>query len=255
MQLLPSILVLLLVLLAACGGGEHPLSLSGNWQINLKNTATGAVKGESGFFVQSGSSLNGSLLLTGQTVCAGVGSVQGQVNGSTVTISVIQVGETVNLTGNADTGTSMSGDYSILASPCGNSQVGTWTGTQVKPIAGSLKATFTSTMTPGSVLNFTGTIAQGTNNGSSAATVSGKMSTLDSTCLSGVSIGGQISGTAIVLNLLSSEGISIGQLTGTTTSDATTITGTYNLFPQSTPVVGCHDIGTASITVQAGSAS
>src|SRR5262249_53945401 len=97
-------LLMCVSVLNACGGGSNTAannanSLSGNWQITMQNTATGAIKSESGFLVQAGNSLTGNILLTGQTVCSGVGSVQGRLDGAKVSLVVNQVGETVNLTG------------------------------------------------------------------------------------------------------------------------------------------------------------
>src|SRR5262249_50227961 len=130
-------LLVWLVGLAACGGGSSSTSsVAGNWQLTLTNTNTGAVKSESGFLLQSGDTVSGNVLLTGQTGCSGVGSALGHVKGSDVSIGISQVGQTVNLTGTS-AGTKMSGDYSILSSPCGNSQVGTWTGDQVLTLTGS----------------------------------------------------------------------------------------------------------------------
>jgi hypothetical protein len=77
-----------LVVMTACGSGNAAgPSLSGNWQAVLTNTATKAMKSESGFFVQTGNSLAGSVLLTGGTACPGVGSAQGQLSGLNVAIA------------------------------------------------------------------------------------------------------------------------------------------------------------------------
>jgi hypothetical protein len=254
MRILVPVLLVCLVVITACGGGSSNGAsslLSGNWQAALKNTTTGAVKSESGFFVQSGKLLAGSVLLTGGTACAGVGSAQGQVSGLNVAIAVNQVGETVNLTGTAASdGSTMSGNYSILASPCGNSQVGTWTASQVHTLTGAFQATFTSTDTTGLVFHLAGKITQGPNNGGSTTTLAGSITSTDAPCFSTASVAGQISGTAVVLNLLSSEQVALGQYLGTATTDATTITGTYNLQPQSPVHGGCRDFGTGAISVQ-----
>lgn len=241
-----------LALMTSCGGGSSSApGLSGNWQLTLVNTQTNASKSESGFLLQSGNSVTGSVLLTGQTNCAGTGSAQGKVNGSNVDITVNQVGQTVGLTGTIATGGSaMSGAYTILASPCGNSQVGTWSASLVSPLTGNLNATFTSTATPGLVFQFTGTINQGPNAGGTSASLSGSMQSTNAPCLTNLSLAGQISGTTIVLNLLSTEGIAIGQYLGTTTTNASTVTGTYNLQPQSPLQSGCHDFGNAALTLQ-----
>src|SRR5579863_532969 len=245
-----------LLSLTVCGGGggngnSTSSLLTGNWQASLKNSTTNAVKSESGFIIQSGNFLSGNVLLTGSTACAGVGSAQGQLSGLNVAIAVSQVGQTVNLMGTASSdGSTMSGNYTILASPCGNSQVGTWTATQVHALTGSFQATFTSTKTTGLVFHFGGKIAQGPNNGGSTTTLAGNMTSPDAPCFSTASITGQISGTAIVFNLLSSEGVPLGQYSGTATTDATMITGGYNLQPQSASNSGCRDFGTAKVSVQ-----
>src|SRR5579863_1323597 len=118
MRLLVPFFLLGSIALTACGGGGSNSTgkslLSGNWQFALTNPLTGAVKLESGFLLQSGSALNGTVLLTGGTVCAGIGSAQGQLQGSNVSIAVSQVGQTITLTGTTQgSGSQMSGNYSI----------------------------------------------------------------------------------------------------------------------------------------------
>jgi hypothetical protein len=248
--LLTSSLVCLL-LLTACGGGSGGSaatgpSLAGNWQITLQNSVGNNLKTESGFFLQTGSSLNGNLLLNGSnTVCAGVGSVIGEVSGSNVAITVDQTGQTINLTGTAKSNSSMSGDYSIFSSPCGFTQVGTWTGTLVQPITGAFQATFTSTKIGGLVFHFSGKVTQGQNTGASTASLSGSMTSTDSPCFTEASIAGLVSGTAIVFNLLSSEGVALAQYRGTASTDGKSITGNYDIF--TTPPGTCTDFGTATV--------
>jgi uncharacterized protein YfaS (alpha-2-macroglobulin family) len=58
-----------------------------------------------------------------------------------------------------------------------------------------------------------------------------------------------ISGTSVVLNLLSAEGVALGKYQGTTTTDATSMTGYYRFSNAVTG--GCQDIGGATFTVQA----
>jgi hypothetical protein len=237
--------------LAGCGsgGGNGNSSISGNWQILLTNPATGAVKDESGFLLQSGNSLAGNVLLTGSTICPGVGAAQGRVTGSGVSLTVIQIGQTISLTGTSSgNGSQLGGNYSILASPCGTTQVGVWIGTQIPALSGNIQATFTSGTTPGQVIHFGGTISQGPNTGGSTTTLSGMMTSTDSPCFSSAAITGQISGTAVLLNLATSEGATIGQFIGKAATDATSVSGTYDFFPHgATP---CFNYGTATIAVQ-----
>ena len=250
MKPLRLMLLVCLTALIACGGGSGSQKLSGNWQIELHNPATGALKKESGFILQSGNILAGQFLLTGGTICPGIGSAQGQVSGTNVSIAVSQVGQTITLTGTAaGDGSNMNGNYSILESPCGTTQVGNWMANQVAALTGQLQATFTSSSTAGQVSHFSGSVTQGPNRGESTTTLTGSLSSTDAPCVSSASIAGQISGTAVVLNLLSSEGVALGQFVGTMTTDAATITGTYNVLPQSSN--GCADTGNAVVSVQA----
>jgi hypothetical protein len=203
--------------------------------------------------MQSGISLSGEFLLT-LTGCAGVGIVSGQVKGDNVSIGVTQNGQTITLTGTASTGGSMmSGDYSLLASGCGNTQTGTWTAVRVSPVLGTLNAVFTSTLSPGVVIHFAGKISQGDNTGQSNAPLTGNMTSADSQpCYSNVNIVGQVSGTAVVLNLVAPDGTVLGAYQGTGTTDMTSMNGQYNFFNANSDVLGdCGggDFGTATITV------
>ncbi len=244
--------LLCLAMLSACGGGgPKTASLSGNWQIQLQSETSSET--QSGFLLQSGRTITGGLQLSGQTIsgvaeCAGVGSVQGQSSGSNVAIAVSQAGQTANLTGTsgADLAT-MNGNYSILASGCGQTETGKWTATQVKPLTGNFQFAFTSGASAKS-FHYTGTITQGPNLGESTATLSGSMTSSDAPCLTSASLAGVVSGTSVILNFISTEGNSLGKYQGTMTADAKSITGFYRF---SNPAIGsCDDIGGATITAQ-----
>jgi hypothetical protein len=254
MKIVMTIALGFVLILSACGGSGNSSSttgnFAGNWQMALQRDGTTTFKTESGFIVQSGENLTGNFLLNGSTVCPGVGSAQGQINGSNVSITVSQISQTVNLTGILGSGGSLSGTYSILASPCGINQVGTLTAMQVKTLAGMLQGTFTSNKTSGLVYQGSGKVTQASNTGASAADLSGSMTSSDAPCFSELSMSGSISGTSVVFNLLSTEGLALGQFHGTTTADATQITGIYdflNTLPP--PLGGCQDTGTAVFTV------
>ncbi len=245
--------LLCLAFLTACGGGGSPnndAALSGNWQITLQNTTS--TENESGFLLQSGPTLLGGLQLSGETisgqaVCAGVGSVQGQASGPNVALTITQAGRTVNLTGIADSNfASMNGNYSILAAGCGETEVGTWAATAVKPLTGSLQLTFTSGESA-AVFHFTGTITQGTNTGQSTATISGTMSSKDAPCPPEANIAGVVSGTSVVFNFLDIAGDALGKFQGTISPDATSISGYYR-FSNATGGK-CTDLGGAAGTI------
>jgi len=259
MRTLGAASLMCVIMLTACGGGSGtkvPEGLSGNWQMTLQNATSSET--QSGFLLQSGNTLTGSLLLSGQTIsgqttCIGVGSALGQANGSTVMMTVSPAGQTVNLAGtSANNFTSMSGSYSILAAGCGQTEIGKWTANQVNPLSGSFQAKFTSSES-GNVFSFTGTIAQGPNTGGSTAALSGSMTSTDSPCFTTASIAGVISGTSVVFNLLTAEGVALGKYSGTMTTDATAITGYYRFSNATTG--GCQDVGGATFAVQAAPAT
>jgi len=239
----------------SCGSGKSntaasPGVLSGNWQMMLQQSPpSSTAQTESGFLLQTGSSLVGELVLKGQTTCAGLGSVQGNLSGSEVTLTLNQIGQTVTLTGTAASdGSAMAGTYSILANSCGSSSsTGTWTAVPVRQVTGTYLGVFTSGYT-GLVYNFAVSVTQGANTGTSVATLSGKMTSNNAPCEESVSISGVVSGTSIVFNFLNSDGSAVGQFQGTTSADAGTLTGTYDYLAE--PNVCTGDNGSVSMTQQ-----
>jgi len=238
-----------------CGNGSATNAgssglLSGNWQIAMQqNPPSTNGESESGFLLQTGNSLTGEFALSDQTQCAGLGSVQGTLRGSDVALTVNQAGETVTLTGTASKdGSGMAGTYSILAASCGgNSSIGTWTASPVKPVTGTYLAVFSSGYT-GYVYDFAVSLTQGANTGTSIASLSGKMSSSGALCGNSLNLSGVVSGTSIVFNFLASDGTAVGQFRGTTSADATSMTGTYDFVPQTG---GCGgDAGTITVTLQ-----
>ena len=231
-------LLVCVFLLLSCGTSNNTASsdgaLSGNWQVTLQqNPPSSITQSESGFLVQSGDSLSGQLVLSGQTHCAGLGSVQGTLTKSNIGITVNQIGQTVNLAGTAASdGSSMAGTYSTFASGCSDgSSTGTWIASPVKPVTGTYAATFTSYTLGvyGSVI----TVTQGPNTGASVATLSGTMTLSNAPCgNNNVSVSGVVGGTSIVFNFLTSDGSAVGQFRGSTSNDAKTLTGTYDFLAQ-----------------------
>lgn len=224
--------------------------------MTLQN-ATGS-ETQSGFLLQAGNSVTGNFQLSGQTIsgqttCAGIGSAAGQVTGTSLSLTVNPVGQTLTLSGVSATNfTSITGDYSILASGCGQTETGTWTASLVSTLKGNFQATFTSNG-PLGVSHFLGTITQGQNTGDSSATLSGSMTSTDSPCFTTASLAGVISGTSVVLNLLTSDGTTLGKYSGTMTTDATSITGSYKFSNATDTTVlspSCQgDGGNATVSV------
>ena len=244
-------LFVFLAIMTGCGSSTRsPITLAGNWQLSLDNNSG---KIPSGFLLQSGNSLNGDFLISGN--CSGVGTAQGQLSGANVNITVDGADQSLSLTGTVSAdGSSMSGQYSNLASGCGFSETGNWTASKVKDFAGTFQGTFTSVIATNLVFHFSGTVAQGSNTGSSFAALSGNMNSSDSPCFSSAVISGQVSGTAVVLNLLDANGVALGKIDGNTTFDASSMTGNYYFINTKVPLScgsnGTSDFGTFSLTMQ-----
>lgn len=217
--------------------------------MTLQPTApSGASEMEAGFLVEGKTSLAGELLLSAQSECAGVGAVDGTVNGSDVVLTLQQMGQVVTLTGVAtNDGASMGGTYSVLGSSCaGGSSSGTWSASPVKAVTGSYVGTFNSNAAFSYTFNMN--VTQGSNAGTSTSTISGTMNSANAPCAKSLSITGTIGGTAIVLNFLTSDGTAMGQFRGTTSADASTLTGTYDFLPEQNVCTG--DGGTITIQLQ-----
>ncbi len=251
----------LLLVVSGCGGGSSSggstaASVAGNWQMSLQKSGSRLKpRTQSGFLVQNQSAVTGGVMFVDYP-CTGVGSLTGSVNGTSVAFTVGLTGLSINLTGTLGSDqASMSGDYTILTSGCettsgSNQETGTWTANLVKPLSGSFQGTLTSKHL-GTAVPVTGQIAQGQNSGISSTSLSGNLSATGY-CFASASISGVISGTSAVLNMLSSAGTQIGQVTGTTSLDGTSVTGTYTILPQgASGIYPCSvgDSGSVTLTL------
>jgi hypothetical protein len=259
----------LLLTAISCGGGATSTpqsgSLSGNWEIQLfRHVNPNPPLVYTGFLVQSGSNITGSLMFNlsavGSGQCEGVGSVNGTMDQQNVSLTINEQGEDVSLSGAVPaTGSALSGQFSSLAGGCTYyANTGTWTATSIAPLAGSFHGAFTSSTVPSNgAFNVTGTLNQGPNTGGDTATLSGNLvsSTTPNFCsyLSSATITGLISGTSVLINLYGPNGMQITQLgqiggssTVTITPDATSMTGTYSFPSISSSCIG--DKGTFQLT-------
>ena len=192
-------------------------------------------KTQSGFLIQNGGTVTGSVIFTDQP-CSGVGGVTGTVSGTAISLLVSPTGVNVNLSGTIGSGqNSMSGNYTTLSTGCSATDVapgtGIWTANRVKPLSGNIQGTLTSKDESLSPVTVTGKVSQGPNTGISAVPLTGSLSATDY-CFSTADISGVISGTSVLMNLVSSDGTQIGQVSGTTSLDGTFITGTYQVMGQ-----------------------
>jgi hypothetical protein len=184
-----------------------------------------AILSVSGFFVQSGNSVMGSVKLPGSTLngnCAGVGLLTATMSGQNIAISVNESGSTMSLTGNVSADNkSMSGTYETLAGGCSDKpSSGTWTAFQVPP----LSLTFTGTLSqsaymelltgvsPPVPITVSGKINQSANIGSSNATLTGTISAVGYLCFWTASLNGTISGENVVLSIIGFREAQIGTI-------------------------------------------
>jgi hypothetical protein len=249
-----------LSLLASSCGSSSPKAatsgaLSGNWIISLtKTNATNIVHTQSGSLLQVGDTIGGSVIFV-DTPCSGVGSVNGSISGSNVTLNVNPVGTSVTLTGTSGSIGSMSGNYTILSTGCIGSQAspesGTFTASLVTPLSGSVTGTFTSKNNAPS-FTATGTITQAANTGLSATPLTGSL-TFTGFCYPSANIVGSISGTSVVINLVDANGAQIGQISGTASLDGTLVgSATYNYLGQGAGSA-CVDGSSGTATLNIGS--
>ena len=104
----------------------------------------------------------------------------------------------------------------------------TWSANSVPPITGGFQGFFhsiskTNAVLAGQVFAVTGSLIQGDNIGASSATVTGSLSFAGYPCLTKAAVNGQISGSALVLQIFNaSSGSDVGQIGGLPTGTGTT---------------------------------
>jgi hypothetical protein len=252
-RVLGTALVLILLCVAlACGDNSTPKptsgSLSGNWEITLNRHASTVPQVFSGFLLQSGNSIGGSVILGGG--CQGVGPVTGTLDNQQLSLTIHEFGQDVTLVGSAPSSSGfLGGDFSTLPGGCTEfPNTGTWSAQMIPPFGGSFHGTLTSASN--GTVSFSGNLTQGPNTGDSNAALSGNLATTGSpqfcSYLTSASITGLISGTAVTLNLFGSDGVQITQINATAAADATSITGPYIFQKISDSCFG--DQGTIQIT-------
>src|SRR5215472_419887 len=134
--------------LAACGTSDPkpvPSSLSGNWSITLNRHAATDPQTFSGFLLQSGTTLNGSVILGDG--CSGVGPVTGTLDGQNLSMTINEFGQDISLAGSVPSGNGiLSGAFSTLPGGCtGFPNTGTWVAQLIPTIGGTFHGTLVST--------------------------------------------------------------------------------------------------------------
>ncbi len=227
-----------LIILSACGGGsgsssrsQSSGSLAGNWQFTMSAPSDNSFQGgmQGGFLLQSNSSVTGgvtySISLPPQqqggapTLCnSGSAPVTGSLNGQNVSLTAVAGSQTFTLTGTlSGDGSTMMGTYaSNDGQGCGTAQTGLqWSAASVPPLNGTIQGNFHSALNPTlRDQNFpvTGVLTQGENIGASNATVTGTLNFEGYPCLTSASVNGQISGNSVILQIIASNGLNVGQI-------------------------------------------
>jgi len=248
------------MMFSACGGGgssnaaNNP-TVSGNWQFTVAPPADGSFLGglQGGFLLQNGGSMTGAaayavLLPQFLIPCSrGSATITGTVNGQNATFTATAGTQTFTFTGTLSfDGSTMVGTYASTAgtagdgSPCGSAQAGLqWSAILVPSITGTIQGSFHSTSASSGLNNqdfaVTGNLVQGANTGASNAPVTGTLTFVnpgsglsDYPCLSTASVAGQISGDSVVLQILGSNGATIGQIGGAAVSPTGVNPVTFN---------------------------
>jgi hypothetical protein len=252
------------LLMSACGTSNTAStgstgSISGNWLIGLTDTAdTKASITQSGSLLENNDAVTGSLIFT-DSPCSGIGSVQGSVAGSAVSLTVNPTGTEINLTGTMGSDSScgskqacMGGTYTTLSMGCiaGKTipSTGTWTATLISPLKGNITGSLISNK--GSTYAVTGQVSQGANSGSSSTPLSGSLTFSAGFCYPAATIVGSISGTSLVMNLVDTDGTQIGQVMATSSLDGTSLAGTYQYLGEGSGTTpGCTSGGTGNVTL------
>jgi len=209
-------------LMTGCGSSSSTVNsssasagISGNWQMSLQPADSGDPKSQSGFLLQSGNVISGGVIVS-DNPCSGVGTVTGTVSGSDVSLVVTLSGIVINLSGTVSGQNAMSGNYNVLAAGCEwpgvSPQTGTWTATQIPPLNGNISGTLTSNAATSGTFGITGQLTQGANTGISTAPLTGTIS-IPGYCFTSANLVGTVSGTAVTLNLVDSNGAQIGEIT------------------------------------------
>jgi|HubBroStandDraft_6_1064221.scaffolds.fasta_scaffold00141_30 hypothetical protein len=219
-----SLLLCVSAVFVACGSGSvvsPSTGLSGNWVLTLQRHAHPVPVVYTGFLLQSGSSVAGSVILGGG--CDGVGPVVGTLDGANLSLTINEFGQDVSLTGTLPTGspsgsTFIGGAFSSVAGGCADFvSTGTWSAVRVTPLSGTFHGTLVGVSNSTTdTFNVTGTLTQGANTASSNAMLSGSITATGAphfcAYLSTATITGLISGTGVTLNLFDSTGNQITQI-------------------------------------------
>jgi hypothetical protein len=240
--------------LPGCGGGNYqsvtqiPATLSGNWQFTMAAPSDGSFSGglQGGFLLQNDNAVTGattySVVLSpnrNPTVCAsGSAAITGTLTGQTVTLTAIAGAQTFAFSGTLSLdGSTMAGTYtSTDGSGCGTAQAGLqWNSVLIPPLTGSIQGIFHSTGGAAGLNEqeflVSGALNEAANTGADNAAVTGNLNFLigttnssDYPCLALASVKGAISGSSVFLQVIGTDGSTLGQIGSSSGSGLQTVT-------------------------------
>lgn len=246
--------------LAACGSGKSTPavaagdSLSGNWLITLSRHADPQPLIYSGFLLQAGNSVTGSLKLGGG--CSGVGPVTGTLDGQNLQLDVNEFGQNLTLTGifpPSGSDALVGGPFSTIGGGCTGTSTGTWAGLRVPPMTGPFHGTLASDSGNGTV-NVSGTFTQGPNIGATNADVTGQIDTTGPppfcSYLTTATMTGTITGTSVSLFFFGPDGsaLNLTPVVATLAPDGSSLNATQYTF-QGTSKTCTGDIGSIQLSL------
>lgn len=248
---------------SSSSGSPQSATLAGNWQFTLANPGDGSFQGptsgsvvgsvvQGGFLLQKNDAVTGQVAYsvylpgTSPTLCnGGTATITGKISGQTVTLTA-EAGSTQTFTFTGGTlssdGTTITGGTYAMSyvSPngqgCGTAQSAlSWSARSVPPLTGSITGAFHSAFGSQNAQDYplTGFLTQGENIGASNATVTGTLSFIDPAtsltdypCIAdgSVSVNGEISGDSVILQLIGTSGLPVGQIGGSISSGVNTVT-------------------------------
>ena len=243
--LVAATIITIAMMLSACGGsaasgGSQPSgTLSGNWQFTVfqnpdPNYPPNQLYGlQGGFLLQTNDSFTGQAVYSvsnlnsekvAQVCNAGSAAITEATVGGQNVLTAVAGSQTYVLTITQSSNSSISGTYTATQGTAsdgtvcgiGTSESGPqkWQANLVPPLTGAITGSFHST-SGNSGLNdqdfaVSGVLTQGENIGASDATITGSLNFTGYPCLSTASVTGQISGASVLLQMIGTNGSTVG---------------------------------------------
>lgn len=223
-----------------------PMSVAGNWQINLMDSAGSVGAVATGFLQQSGSNVSGGFDVNG---CGPGSSATGTVGGNNgpnaINLSLNVDNQTLSIVGSGigtiTPGTAIEGNYTVGAIICPISGLtAIVSGQQINAVSGTFHGSLQSKN--GNIFSVAGNASQGHYASGSSAPITGTATATGSTCFSALNLTGTISGSSINWQLASADGSQVVQLVAPPNGAAgQTNTGTPGMFTI-TQLSGTYDV-------------